>query len=97
MTQDKDGDYLVPSKANLETEKGVGEWQRGKGKRQLWELWGRDIVSLSQRDHKSSWAEMGSPTSLSPKAAQAAFCHGVANVTGAEASRAWALEPEGLG
>lgn len=42
---------------------------------QLWELWGEGCGVSSQRDDRSLWAEMGSPTSLSPKAAQAAFYH----------------------
>lgn len=57
-------------------------------------LWG-GMCTPRQRDHRSSWGWMGSPASLSPEAAQVAFCRVVADVPGAEASRAWALEPEG--
>lgn len=32
---------------------------------------------------------MGSPKSMSPKAAQVALCHVVAGIIGAEASRVW--------
>lgn len=82
----KDGSYLLTAltaEANLGTEKGIREWGAKDSffMEQLWELWGKGHGISSQRDYRSPWAEIGSSTSLSPKAAQAAFCDVVADVT----------------